>query len=583
VHRACASCAERESESGGLPSLLSLAAGGGQSLDRPTGGFMETRFGQDFSHVRVHIGHRAADSARAINALAFTMGNHIVFGDGQYAPHTNSGRRIIAHELAHTIQQGAGSAANRAGIPRQRGLGFRVQRLAACPNRVSGEVARSRSAAGILATDVVFNQAARQLDIADFAVSRPDLPAGVTTNPDWQRAMSLMGGDPFIRVAVTGYTDCAGSDSENLSLRNERAAAVIAAMPPAVRGKVLFSHTYTTVDFPDTNATEEGRAHNRAARVTFVSAPPRGMDPCDSVPVARTLDEYLFLVRCMETRLGLTAAADTPTALSVLRQIYYGSSAWSASRTSIWNIVIPDHPWSPGNDPTAALHPPLMSSLQASQVVEGSDIGHIMTGIDAMLHPQFPVVHKGPFGLVLNLANEEWATWAGDVGSAAAEWAMAMHLGTASLGDLATFFTRFAGDSDLVGDLDAFAMRAGGGGAATPPAQLMQTIHLTGPLSNALLQYFRITSSALGAARGDRVRNFVEAYGGVISGHTLTNRAALNTRLQPSVGEFARMYALRLIGSSPNPPPGALDLNNLLILAIDSMTARFVGWLEARL
>lgn len=252
--------------------------------------------------------------------------------------------------------------------------------------------------------------------------------------------------------------------------------------------KILFNFTFTTSDYLDTNATAEGRARNRSARVTFVQAPPRGTDPCDLLTVARTLDEYLFLVRCLETRLGLAAPADARTALSVLRQVYFGSGAWSLSRNAIWDAVITGHPWAPGTDPAAALRPPLVAALRASQVVEGSDIGHVLTGLDAMLAPATVVVRRGPVGLDTGLANEEWATWAGDVGSAAAEWASAAWRVFGPPLPFATFFTRFAGDSDLVGDLDAFALRAGVGGG-TPPASLMRPLVLSSSLSELLLQY----------------------------------------------------------------------------------------------
>jgi hypothetical protein len=67
--------------------------------------FMEPRFGHDFSRVRVHSGSRAADSARAVNALAYTAGNNIVFGANRYTSETVEGRHLLAHELAHVIQQ----------------------------------------------------------------------------------------------------------------------------------------------------------------------------------------------------------------------------------------------------------------------------------------------------------------------------------------------------------------------------------------------------------------------------------------------------------------------------------------------
>src|SRR5437016_9398974 len=77
----------------------------GHPLDTGTRAFMEPRFGHDFSQVRVHTDARAADSARAVNATAYTVGRDIVFGSGQYSPVTSAGRSLMAHELTHVAQQ----------------------------------------------------------------------------------------------------------------------------------------------------------------------------------------------------------------------------------------------------------------------------------------------------------------------------------------------------------------------------------------------------------------------------------------------------------------------------------------------
>ena len=77
----------------------------GQPLDVTTRVFMETHFGQDFSRVRVHTDRRAAESARAVSALAYTSGENIAFAQDCYAPHTNAGKKLLAHELGHVVQQ----------------------------------------------------------------------------------------------------------------------------------------------------------------------------------------------------------------------------------------------------------------------------------------------------------------------------------------------------------------------------------------------------------------------------------------------------------------------------------------------
>ncbi len=80
----------------------------GQPLDAAARRYFEPRFAYDFSRVRVHRDQRAAESARSVHALAYTVGDRLVFGSGQYAPQTETGRHLIAHELAHTIQQASG-------------------------------------------------------------------------------------------------------------------------------------------------------------------------------------------------------------------------------------------------------------------------------------------------------------------------------------------------------------------------------------------------------------------------------------------------------------------------------------------
>jgi hypothetical protein len=80
----------------------------GRPLETPLRRDMENRFGHDFSHVRVHTGKAADQSARDVNARAYTTGRNVVFADGEYSPTGVSGRRLIAHELAHVLQQ-AGS------------------------------------------------------------------------------------------------------------------------------------------------------------------------------------------------------------------------------------------------------------------------------------------------------------------------------------------------------------------------------------------------------------------------------------------------------------------------------------------
>jgi len=90
------------------PSIVHDTLGGaGQPLDPATRADMEGRFGRHFGDVRIHADHRAGKSAAAIDALAYTASSHIVFGQGRYAPQTDAGGHLLAHELAHVLQQSA--------------------------------------------------------------------------------------------------------------------------------------------------------------------------------------------------------------------------------------------------------------------------------------------------------------------------------------------------------------------------------------------------------------------------------------------------------------------------------------------
>ncbi len=79
----------------------------GHPLDSGTRALIEPRLGHDFGHVRVHADARAAESASAVNAAAYTVGSDIVFGAGRYAPGSSEGQMLLAHELTHVVQQGS--------------------------------------------------------------------------------------------------------------------------------------------------------------------------------------------------------------------------------------------------------------------------------------------------------------------------------------------------------------------------------------------------------------------------------------------------------------------------------------------
>ena len=88
-----------------LESQINAIKGGGRPLAESERAYFEPRFGVDFSQVKVHTGAQAAESAGAVNAKTYTLGQDVVFGEGQYNPQSKEGKRLIAHELVHVIQQ----------------------------------------------------------------------------------------------------------------------------------------------------------------------------------------------------------------------------------------------------------------------------------------------------------------------------------------------------------------------------------------------------------------------------------------------------------------------------------------------
>lgn len=117
VSRKCSACEEEDQNLQKKPAVKTATAeeapasvhevlsSPGQPLDAASRAYFEPRFAYDFGRVRVHADSKAAESARAVNALAYATGRNVVFGSGQYSPTSTDGRRLLAHELAHVVQQ----------------------------------------------------------------------------------------------------------------------------------------------------------------------------------------------------------------------------------------------------------------------------------------------------------------------------------------------------------------------------------------------------------------------------------------------------------------------------------------------
>ena len=454
-----------------------VLASPGKPLEPALRQHMEQRFGHDFSRVKVHTGTAAEQSARDMNAQAYTVGRDMAFGRGWFAPGTHEGRRLIAHELTHVVQQSGDDGMTVGRSKDKRGLSpiiqgaiaqQSIQRTPLCPDkRDPGEVTKSQSPAGILAVDTGFEPAMERLSVQDFGIDQDSVPPTMTESDDWRRMMSMILGDPTTKVGVLGFSDCIGTEQNNQGLRGRRAEAVVKAMPADAQAKVLFKGWWGSLSYLFPNDTAENRARNRMVQVTLMRS---RTDSCDGLAKATNIDQFIFLVSCLEKRLGLTEAADAPKTLSVLRQLYFGNAPWSTerNRSKIWDDIITKQPWAPGDDPTPKLGAKLLSALQASKEVKfdssasstSIEVSHLLTGLDAMMNPQITLIKAaGPIFGDTEVFNHALATWAGDVASAAANYTICVDQlkFSASYDD---FFKSLAEDADLEGDIDAYAVWA---------------------------------------------------------------------------------------------------------------------------
>lgn len=143
VHRS-ASSAEASQVSAPVAASIHDMQGGGAPLADATRALFEPRFGADFSHVRVHTGAQARETAKSIDAKAFTVGRDIAFAGGQYSPDSHEGQKLLAHELTHVVQQrgGAGAAVAANGISNAGGTAVRQADAGATQVAAHGTSAR---------------------------------------------------------------------------------------------------------------------------------------------------------------------------------------------------------------------------------------------------------------------------------------------------------------------------------------------------------------------------------------------------------------------------------------------------------
>lgn len=212
-------------------------------LEHDTREFMERRFGHDFSRVRVHTDSEAASSVKSANAQAYTVGNNVVFGSGQYNPGSPSGRQLLAHELAHVVQQDKPSAgmaqaadyeseANAASHRAAKGERASVT-LAAPPVIQKQALPGSAPAADLTeSASPIMAAAIGSVTLDGFETGKADISADNRTKlaRTADTIIKLFRKYPASTIRVIGYTDAVGQESDNQVLGQARADSVQAAL-----------------------------------------------------------------------------------------------------------------------------------------------------------------------------------------------------------------------------------------------------------------------------------------------------------------------------------------------------------------
>jgi hypothetical protein len=206
----------------------------GRPLDADVVGSMQPRFGRDLGNVRIHTDGLAAESARAVDAQAYTVGHNIVFGANRYEPGTTHGQRLLAHEIAHTIQQNGAPSHASLEISDPRGAAEQ-QADAAASNVVSG-----RAAAALTAGEVTAVQRAPVDEGAKQHSGSRALPYREAT--DLSECTRIMGSEnlEYCRREVLGEK----VEDAPLPVRATRVADDLAALIPGAVWKEIRKRAY---------------------------------------------------------------------------------------------------------------------------------------------------------------------------------------------------------------------------------------------------------------------------------------------------------------------------------------------------
>ncbi len=561
VHRACPGCedealrrlpveAEEEVLQGAqlpaqglritteLEMRIRALKGCGRPLPESVRAFFEPRLGRDFSPVRVHTGPRAGELARAVRARAFTVGRQVVFGDNEYAPATSAGRRLLAHELTHTVQQRAQP-------------GALVQRL---PQSDEHEC-EDRGPPQDEGHPLIYNYK---------KVPSPGLVKERSKRPAVGYAQQLL--NNFLELYDNGNVDClddCGSDMRISEMREkfphrlevdcwfgdktERATRMFQCCDGLLKvdGKI------ENETWPALQGAGAPRQIRRTSTIPFEE---RAGDTCTV-----TLERFIELVEAEEARYPVSDQTNTRLMITRLRKIFYGKEGWDRHLISGASHVPRPYqtreterdrfdlpiPWAPDvtvtardytvTDPTTGATPEIARSKDV-RLPDGTciDLGHVFAGLDAMNYPQMV---DGP-GTVNISSNVDAVTWVGDLGSVQAElqfeFVRGGNTGLTSA-QWQAIIDEYAPARDMLGNIDAYII----GATYDVAAQIGGK-----KVSEILREYYLSARGTTGGdARAHRYSTFAAAIGLIgWDGSNFSNESSWLDDYADEVNDTAALY-----------------------------------------
>jgi len=594
VQRLCAEC-EEELGQGGKPTVQKKASGfstatpvsasvnstinspgAGSPLNDSVRSRIEPVLGADLSSVRVHSGAQAQDASRSLNAKSFTNQNNIFLGRGQ----SSSDIQLMAHETTHTLQQGA--------LPQIAGGSSTIQRKPSAEPETESEAGTGAAGAGrAVARRDCDNNESNPIIWFEHNSTTLRSSGGINSVVHLMLAIRraqahITAAGPTARVYLYGYASEEGGEVHNATLAQQRADTIKSLMASA---GIASANLHATGLGEDTSM--GARPLNRRVEICptpsieYIDMPPETITPdvpkCSHPTTATSLTQFAFLVRCLE---GILSATHGPVGiLRTLRELYYGGARFDSAAC--------------GDSESGTITrlnltaPALMTALRGSKVTAGVDVGHIFTGLEGMLCPRRRT-SAAWYAPSVNMSNEDFLTWGGDIGSAAAGRLRGYNDSGWVFKTAPPWSNYFltsgslASREDLLGDIDAFVMRANIKGVPCASTKDTRMPSPSTPISRLFLEFYGAPPGmASGLTSTDRFKCFAEAAGGSVSGTSITNILALVSRYAPQVYSFAHLFYLgmrkhHLFTISLG------DIARLLRYA-EQITRRFFNWIERNL